>query len=259
MRTAKRVKMIIEYDGSNYHGFQAQNNAITVQEKLVEGINELTKEKANIVCAGRTDAGVHALGQVIAFDTDATIPGERWAIALNNYLPSDINVISSFHVDNDFNPRFHALSKKYTYLILNSSKRTPFWNKYAYCTLGKFEREAIREACQFFVGKHNFRGFCASGSSAKTFERTVHSCKLWEHKDFMGINIVADGFLYNMVRIIVGTLLEIGSKKRSPDVVENLIRSQNRALAGPTAPPQGLYLNKVYYACDLQEEKSTKK
>jgi tRNA pseudouridine38-40 synthase len=242
-----RIKMIIAYDGSGYHGFQMQDNAETVQEALEKGIEKLTGEKTRLVCAGRTDAGVHALGQVIAFDSCAPIPAERWGTALNSALPQDIRVLFSALAADEFNPRFHATRKTYRYLIYRKKEQAVFYRKYALCSTENLNVTSMRQACDYLLGRHNFRAFCASGSSSKTFEREVYSCSLEAVEERLVFKITANGFLYNMVRIIVGTLLEIGKGKQRPEHVEKLITAQDRTLAGPTAPPQGLYLYKVEY------------
>ncbi|MDD2620260.1 MAG: tRNA pseudouridine(38-40) synthase TruA [Syntrophomonadaceae bacterium] len=243
----KRVKLVLEYDGSNYHGFQIQKNADTVQGRLELAISRLSGEKIAMTCAGRTDAGVHALGQVVAFDSSASIPGERWTMALNAFLPEDIQVLKSHYVKANFNPRFDAQSKRYIYKILRNKNRRAFYRNLALCNSENLDIGLMQEACKYIEGQHSFRAFCASGSSAKTFERTVSNCFLAEKNNWLTMEIEANGFLYNMVRIIMGTLLEVGRGKYSPAYIEEIIRSQDRTLAGPTAPPQGLYLKEVKY------------
>lgn len=242
-----RVKLLLEYDGSNYHGFQIQKNADTVQARLEEAIFRLSGERVVMICAGRTDAGVHALGQVVAFNTEASIPGERWAFAVNTFLPADIQVLNSQYIHASFNPRFDALSKRYIYRILRSKEHKVFNRNHALCIHENLDVGLMQEACGFFIGRHNFRAFCASGSSAKTFERLVSKCCLIETGNRLDMEIEANGFLYNMVRIIVGTLLEAGRRKYPPSHIKEIIASRDRTLAGPTVPPQGLYLAEVKY------------
>ncbi|MDR1616536.1 MAG: tRNA pseudouridine(38-40) synthase TruA [Syntrophomonadaceae bacterium] len=242
-----RIKMVIEYDGSEYHGFQMQNNAETVQEELEKGIRKLTGAETRLICAGRTDAGVHALGQVIAFDSCASIPAERWGMALNSVLPEDIRVRFSALAADDFNPRFHALRKTYSYLIYRKKERALFYRRYALCSTENLNIISMRQACDYLLGRHNFSAFCASGNSSKTFEREVYACSLESTEKRLIFKITANGFLYNMVRIIVGTLLEIGRGKYQPEHMERLIIARDRTRAGPTAPPQGLYLHEVEY------------
>lgn len=248
-----RIKAILEYDGSRYHGFQLQKNALTIQEVIEKGIESLIGEKTNILCAGRTDAGVHALGQVIAFDTSSSIPPDKWKFALNSILPSDIRIIESGESREDFHPRFDAIDKKYIYLIHSSYKRRVFLGKYAYCNREALSLPLMRQACSFIMGRHNFKAFCSSGTTVKHFERTVKKCSLTATGTFIKLDITAEGFLYNMVRIIVGTLLEVGRLSYPPQYVEEIILSQDRSKAGHTAPPQGLYLHSVNYDLDKPE------
>lgn len=242
-----RIKLIIEYDGSNYHGFQRQINAHTIQAEIEQGISKLTGENITIISAGRTDTGVHALGQVVAFDTDSRIPFDRWSLALNSVLPPDIRVIKSELAPADFHPRYDAISKIYNYKIYRKEQGKTIFRNYALCMTEPLNIPAMQEACKLIEGTHNFKSFCASGSSVKNFERTVKSCTLTEEWPFVNLEIEANGFLYNMVRIIMGTLLEIGQNNLKPDSITHIIKAENRAAAGPTAPPQGLYMVEVKY------------
>ncbi len=242
-----RIKLVIEYDGSNYHGFQRQENAHTIQAELEKQLLNLCRQRISISAAGRTDAGVHACGQVIAFNTVASIPSDRWSLAVNSFLPDDIRVLGSSEVNADFHPQFHAISKRYAYCIYRKKPAATFYRKYALCNTDPLDIPAMRQACRFIEGRHDFRAFCASGSSVKTFERTVLSCSLTEADDILRLEIEADGFLYNMVRIIMGTLLQVGNHRIPAAEVVSIIESKNRANAGPTLPPQGLYLMSVNY------------
>jgi tRNA pseudouridine38-40 synthase len=243
----KRIKAVLEYDGSGYHGFQIQKNAISIQETIESSIEKLIGYRVSIMAAGRTDAGVHALGQVIAFDTNSSIPADKWKFALNSILPADIRVISSCRVDSDFHPRFQALDKKYIYYIYRRQRGRVFYSPYAYCNQEKLNMEAMQEACKLLLGLQNFKSFCASGSSVKTFDRHIKECQLSQKGPFIQFEICADGFLYHMVRIIVGTLLEVGRSNLEPQDIARIIQAQDRNQAGPTAPPQGLYLHSVNY------------
>lgn len=246
-----RIKLIIEYDGTNYHGSQIQANGHTVQAELQQCIERLTGEKASLLLAGRTDAGVHALGQVAAFDTVATIPAERWQYALNSVLPDDIKIVQSEESQPNFHPRFDAISKTYSYKIYCHSAGQTFFRHYAYCCNDKLDTDVMGQAAQRLEGRYNFRSFCASGSSVKSFERTVFFCRLREEEKFLSLEISADGFLYNMVRIIMGTLLEVGRGNLPPQDIERILTARDRSLAGPTAPAQGLYLVEVKYPHSL--------
>ena len=243
----KRIKIIIEYDGSRYHGFQAQQNAHTIQEEIEQSIYKLTRDKVSIMAAGRTDAGVHALGQVATFDTDSSIPGPKWQFALNSFLPDDIQVLKSEQVSPHFNPRFDAISKLYRYVIYRQKSGHVFYRNYSLYDDESLDIDAMKRACNVLQGTHNFSSFCASGSSVKTFERTITFCRLFEQGPCLIMEIEANGFLYNMVRIIMGTLREVGRGKYPPQYLEDIIAAQNRSLAGPTIAPQGLYLVRVDY------------
>jgi tRNA pseudouridine38-40 synthase len=242
-----RIKLIIEYDGSNYHGFQKQDNARTIQGEIEKQLFNLCREKIRVCAAGRTDAGVHARGQVIAFDTVSSIPATHWPLALKSFLPDDIQVLSSSEVSPDFQPQFHSISKRYAYFLYGQKPCATFYRKYALCNDDPIDTTAMSKACQFIEGCHDFRAFCASGSSAKTFERTVLHCSINEEGPLLRLNIEANGFLYNMVRIIMGTLLEVGRKRIAAEEIVDIIQSRDRTKAGPTVPPQGLYLLSVKY------------
>ncbi len=242
-----RIKMVIEYDGSNYHGFQIQQNAHTIQAEMEKGILNLTGEKSNLMFAGRTDAGVHALGQVVAFDTNSSIPPDKWRFALNSFLPQDIKIVRSEEAAPDFHPRFHALKKHYRYMIYRQSEGTVFYRHYALCNDEILDIGGMKQACQYIKGVHDFRSFCASGSSSRNFEREVNECAIIEEGPFIKLEIEANGFLYNMVRIICGTLLNVGRGIYKPEQIAEVIAAKDRSLAGATAPPQGLYLVSVTY------------
>ncbi|WP_073090766.1 tRNA pseudouridine(38-40) synthase TruA [Thermosyntropha lipolytica] len=243
----KRVKLIIEYDGSNYHGFQVQKNAHTIQAELEKAIIRLTGEKVSLIAAGRTDAGVHALGQVVAFDTASRIPPERWKYALNSVLPFDIRVRESTYVDRDFHPRFHAQSKIYHYIIYRQEKGAVFYRRYAWVNTDPLDIEEMKRAAGYIIGTHDFRSFCSSGSPVKNFTRTVKRLEITDRFPFLLLKIEADGFLYNMVRIITGTLAEIGKGDYPAQAMKDILKARDRKRAGATAPPQGLYLIEVKY------------
>jgi tRNA pseudouridine38-40 synthase len=239
--------MIIEYDGSNYHGFQRQDNANSIQAELEKHVGHLSGGVVTICAAGRTDAGVHARGQVVAFDTASTIPPERWSLALNSFLPENIRVLSSSEAEPHFHPQIHAISKHYAYYLYRQKSGAAFYRRYALCNTDQFDITAMRQACQALSGRHNFKAFCASGGSSKTFERTILNCTLSEVGSMLRLDVEANGFLYNMVRIIMGTLLDVGRKRILVDEIPDILKSRDRTRAGPTAPPQGLYLMSVEY------------
>jgi len=251
-----RIKLIIEYDGSNYHGFQRQDNAHTIQGEIEKQLLNLCREEISVCAAGRTDAGVHARGQVIVFDTVSSIPSAQWTLALNSFLPDDIRVLSSCEASPDFQPQFQSISKRYAYFLYGLKPNATFYRKYALCHAESLDTTAMSRACQFIEGRHDFRAFCASGSSAKTFERTVLHCSINEEGPLLRLDIEAKGFLYNMVRIIMGTLLQVGRKRIAPEEIVDIIQSRDRTKAGPTVPPQGLYLLSVTYPPACHGEQS---
>lgn len=242
-----KIKLVMEYDGSHYHGFQRQLNANTIQAELEQAIYHISRESVAVIASGRTDAGVHALGQVAAFSTETEIPADKWCLALNSFLPDDIRILESEAVSSAFHPQYDALYKSYCYLIYRKKERAAFYRKYALLCDQQLDIKAMQSGCNHILGRHNFRCFCASGSGAKTWERTVHICNLADEGDWLKLNITADGFLYNMVRIIMGTLLEIGRGRFQPEQITEIIASCQRSQAGPTAAPQGLYLCSVRY------------
>lgn len=247
MNQTRRIRMTVEYDGGRYHGFQRQANANTIQAEMEKAICRLTGETATVLGAGRTDAGVHALGQVIAFDTSATIPVERWKPALNTYLPGDIRVVEAEAADGCFHPQFQARRKTYEYRIYRSERGCTLQRNHALCLTISLNLDEMRKAAAYIAGRHDFSAFCASGSRVKSFEREVYRCELQDQWPWLTMQIEADGFLYNMVRIIIGTLLLVGQGKLGADQIPRIIASRDRALAGVTAVPQGLYMLKVEY------------
>lgn len=243
----QRIKLVFEYEGTRYHGLQVQENAHTIQKELESAIHSLSGEWVKMLFAGRTDAGVHAVGQVGVFDTHSSIPPDRWSFALNSSLPEDIRVRRSEAVGADFHPRYQAFSKTYRYLVYRSGAGQVFYRDRALCYREPLDLEQMRQAAALFQGVHDFRAFCASGTSVKTFAREVYSCELCEDPPLLWLEIEANGFLYNMVRIIMGTLLEVGRGRFSAARISQILDSLDRSQAGPTAPPQGLYLLKVSY------------
>lgn len=243
----RNIKLILEYDGTNYSGWQKQPDAKSIQETLENAILKITGEKVNLIGSGRTDSRVHALGQVANFKTNSKIPGNRFVKALNSMLPSDIAVRESMEVDDDFHARFNAIGKEYKYLIYNNKVRSPLKRNYSYFVDYDLDIEKMREALDLFLGTHDFRGFMSSGSSIKTTVRTISNIEFIKKEDIIELSIMGNGFLYNMVRIIVGTLVDIGIGKIDITDISDIIESCDRNKAGHTAPPEGLYLSKVFY------------
>ena len=243
----RKIKLIIEYDGSRYHGWQYQINAISIQEVLSEAIGKITGEDIKPDGAGRTDAGVHALGQVASFTTNSGIPAEKFASALNAVLPQDISVRSSEAAEDGFHARFSARGKHYRYIVLNRRQRAALWTSRAWHVPDRLDFEAMQEAAGYFLGCHSFKAFCAAGYGTSTFERSIFLSRWQRDGDLLIFDTKGDGFLYNMVRIMVGTMTDIGRGRFKPEIIRRAIESGQRGSIGITAPPWGLYLMEVYY------------
>lgn len=244
----KRVKLVVAYDGTAYHGWQIQPAAITVEGVLNRAICELTGEDIQVIGASRTDAGVHARGNVAVFDTDSRIPGEKFSYALNQRLPDDIVIQSSEEVPEDFHPRHRDCRKTYEYTILNRRFPLPEYRHTAYFYYGSLDVEKMQAAADAFVGKHDFAAFCSAGAQVQTTVREIYSLSVKrEAEDLIKISVQGNGFLYNMVRIIAGTLLQVGQGQIEVSRISDIIASCDRAQAGPTAPAQGLKLMEIEY------------
>ncbi|MFV9568477.1 tRNA pseudouridine(38-40) synthase TruA [Thermoanaerobacter mathranii] len=243
----RNIMIVVEYDGTNYHGWQYQKNAITVQEVLQKAIKKVTGEEVNLIGASRTDTGVHALYQVANFKTNTKIPAEKLPYALNSVLPDDIVITQAKDVEDSFHARYSAKRKRYKYLILNRKFRMPTMRNYCWHISYPLNVEKMKKAATYLIGTHDFSAFKASGSSKTSTIRTVYDLIIEKNEDFINIEIEADGFLYNMVRIIVGTLSYVGLGKIGENEVYNILASKDRTKAGITAPPQGLYLIKIIY------------
>lgn len=236
------------YDGTFYHGFQRQKNGLTVQECLETAVKKLTGEEVNIIGCGRTDAGVHALNYTANFLSGTKIPAERLPLALNAYLPHDIRVFEACDADENFHARFSATGKTYIYRIVTGNVYNVFLKNYSWFYPGKLDFEEMEKAARHFLGTHDFKAFMAAGSPRKTTVRTITELKLSKKgEDEIEIEITADGFLYNMVRIIAGTLVYAGCGKIEESEIPDIILSGDRVRAGITAPPEGLALKQTYY------------
>ncbi len=243
----RRVRLVFQYDGTDYHGFQRQPALLTIQGELELALNRVLGEEVVVTGAGRTDAGVHALGQVAAFDTTNPMPVGNLLRALNDALPDAIKLVSAEQVSAEFHPRYDAKGKVYKYRILNRELPSPFINRYAWHVPEPLDVPMMRAAAEKLVGTHDFAAFCASGSSVEKTVRTVRCADLEPEGDLLELRFEADGFLYMMVRIMVGTLVEVGLGRLSPEEVGRALDSRKRSHSGPTAPPQGLSLVKVIY------------
>ncbi len=244
------IKLTIAYDGTHYHGFQKQSGTglQTIQETLEGRLGRVLGTPVKTFGAGRTDAGVHARGQVVNFKCrDLNIPVERIPLATNRILPEDIAVISAQEVPDDFNAQFSAVSRLYKYYIFNSRQRSPFSRLYSYFEPRWLNVEAMRRAGSMLIGTHDFKSFQASGSPIKYTVREIYECKVEREGSLVEIAFKGNGFLYNMVRILAGTLLNVGLEKIHYSEIPDILKARDRRLAGPTVPPRGLFLEKVNY------------
>lgn len=243
----RRILLTIEYDGTAYSGWQRQQNGLAVQQVVEEALSRATGEKIVITGASRTDAGVHALGQAAHFDTASSIPPEKYPFVLNTMLPRDIRVQSGREVPPGFHARFMTCGKRYTYRIINSRHGSALRrNSHAHVPVA-LDVQAMRDALPLLLGTHDFAAYQASGGTAKTTVRTIRMAELTVHGDELLLTIDGDAFLYNMVRIIAGTLIEIGQHRRDSHAFANAFETLDRLSLGVTAPPHGLELTQVYY------------
>ena len=243
----KNVKLTIEYDGKDFNGWQKQPTKLNIQGEIERAIKDITGEDVELNASGRTDAGVHALGQVANFKTYSNIPVEKFPIALNTKLKRSIRILSAEEVDENFHSRYNCKKKTYRYVINNSENGTAIYRNLEYNFLQKLDIEKMKEAAKYFVGEHDFKGFKASGTSSKSSVRTIYKAEVYKENEKVLIELTGNGFLYNMVRIISGTLIEVGIGKIEPEEITEIINSGERERAGKTLPPQGLYLVKVEY------------
>jgi len=243
----KRYKLIVAYDGSNYCGWQIQPNGITIEEVLNQTLSELMQQPIRVQGASRTDAGVHALGNVAIFDGVTTIPGPRIAYALNQKLPEDIVVMQSEEVPTDWHPRFCQSIKTYEYSIKNAKlpdptkRHTHLWMSY------DLDLEKMKETAKYFVGEHDFANFCRANVDVKSTIRTIYELDLQQHQDVITVRVRGNGFLHNMVRMIVGALLLVGRGEYSPEQVKDMLDFPNKGVAKITAPAHGLTLVEIKY------------
>ncbi len=241
------IRLDLQYDGTNYHGWQIQPRDITVQSVLMRAVAEVTSRRANIIGCGRTDAKVHALHYVCNFDIDTTVPIERMPHALNAHLPDDIVIRSASIVPDDFRANQSAVKKTYLYRILNTEMPDAFLRNYAWHFKYPLDFEKMRAGAKAFLGEHDFIGFAAAGFTVKTTVRTIYSLDLRKNGNMIEMEICGNGFLYNMVRIIAGTLAYMGNGRIDYRDADAVVASRDRNRAGITAPPQGLFLKEVFY------------
>lgn len=243
----KRMKLTIAYDGTNYCGWQIQPNGITIEEVMNKALSKLTGEGIQVIGASRTDSGVHAMGNVAVFDTNTTIPAEKIAMALNQRLPEDIVVVKSEEVPLDFHPRYCDCSKTYEYHIINTKIPIPTERLTNYFVSYTLDFDKMREAASYLVGEHDFASFCNVRTDVESTVRTITALDILTEGNRVTIRITGNGFLYNMVRIIVGTLIRVGRGFYEPEKVKEILEAKDRKAAGVTAPAHGLMLMKIEY------------
>lgn len=243
----KRIKLTVAYDGTDYCGWQIQKNGVTVEEVLNRALSRLTGEKITVIGASRTDAGVHARGNVAVFDTDARIPAERIAYAVNALLPEDVVVVRSEEVPAGWHPRKCVSVKTYEYRILNREFPDPVRRRDTYFVSFPLDLDRMRQAAGYLKGTHDFKSFCSAQTSVEDTVRTIYSLDVEKAGDLFTVRVRGNGFLYNMVRIIAGTLAGVGRGYFEPEEVERMLEKKDRTKAGVTAPPQGLTLVGIEY------------
>ncbi|NEZ46650.1 tRNA pseudouridine(38-40) synthase TruA [Clostridium niameyense] len=243
----KNIRLKLEYDGTNYSGWQKQKNATTIQQTVEEAIYKATNEQIELIGVSRTDAKVHAKEYICNFTIDSKIPGKNFKKVINAKLPSDIVALDSEEVSLEFHSRFNNRGKTYIYTVLNTSSPIAIGRNYSYHFAHKLNVDNMSEAARYFIGTHDFSAFKSSGSDKKNCVRTITGLEVAREGDYIKFIVSGDGFLYNMVRIIVGTLLEVGIEKRKPHSIKNVIESKDRLKAGPCVPGHGLCLYRVFY------------
>lgn len=243
----KRIRLVVAYDGTRYHGWQIQNNGITIESELNRALSGLLQEEIQVIGASRTDSGVHALGNIAVFDTHSRMPAEKVSYALNQRLPEDIRIQGSDEVPYDWHPRHCESRKTYEYRIYRGQFPMPTKRLYSLFSYHTFDVAKMQEAAAYLVGEHDFKSFCQVGAQVQSTVRTLYQAGVEEQGDDLVIRVCGNGFLYNMVRIIAGTLMEIGQGKRNPEEILSIIEAKDRTAAGPTAPAHGLTLIKYEF------------
>lgn len=247
-----RVRMTVAYDGTAYHGWQLQPGAITIEEVLNKSLSELFGEEIRVIGASRTDSGVHSYGTVAVFDTNTRMPAEKIMYALNQRLPEDIRIMNSEQCEDDWHPRHCESKKTYIYRICSTKVPNPQYRLYAHQTRYSFDVEKMEQAAKYLIGEHDFKSFCSTDTCATTTVRTLYEASVSAEDIPMAgkmitIRVCGNGFLYNMVRIIAGTLMEVGVGRMEPEQVKVILESVDRCSAGPTAPACGLTLYSYEY------------
>ena len=243
----RNIKLTIEYDGKCYNGWQKQPNKLNIQGEIERAIYNITKEEVDLIGSGRTDAGVHALGQVANFKTNSQISIEKLPLAINSQLKNSIVIKEAEEVNERFHSRYNAKRKTYRYIINNSKCGTAIYRNLEYSYPFKLDAEKMKQASKYFEGEHDFKAFKSSGTSSKNSVRTIYKAIVKQEGEKIIIELTGNGFLYNMVRIISGTLLDVGLGKIQPEEIPEMIESKDRERAGKTLPAHGLYLVEVKY------------
>ncbi|MCI8655264.1 MAG: tRNA pseudouridine(38-40) synthase TruA [Clostridia bacterium] len=243
----RNIKLTIEYDGKDFNGWQKQPNKLNIQGTIERAIEEITGEQVELTASGRTDAGVHALAQVANFKTNSKLPIEKFAIAINSKLKKSIVIKEAEEVDERFHSRLTCKQKTYRYVINNTYNGTAIYRNLECHIPTKLDVNKMKQAAQYFIGEHDFKAFKASGTSSKSSVRTIYNAKVYEENGRIYIELTGNGFLYNMVRIISGTLVDVGLGKIKPEDIIDIIKTGKRENAGKTLPAHGLYLIKVDY------------
>ncbi len=255
MVTTTKIVLVVEYDGTRYYGFQLQATLPTIQGEMEKALWELTGERMRVMAASRTDAGVHAKGQVVSFRTKSPLPPQTFVNGLNHYLPRDIAIKAAYRVGDSFNVRRDAISREYNYYILNSLTRSPIRDGFSYRVGGHLDIEAMNQACQVLIGEHDFISFASSmGMETKNTVRRVYQAEMEKDGELVVFNMVANSFLPHQVRNTVGTLIRVGLGKMQVDEFCSIIEMKKSGLVGPTAPACGLCLMQVNYPHPFEEE-----
>ncbi len=246
-----RYALLVQYDGTDFNGFQIQNSGRTIQQELESALKILCKENVRVTASGRTDSGVHALGQVVHFDLQSKMQMQKICISLNGILPRDISVKNCYEVRDDFHARFSAVSREYLYLIYNYPLRAPFMKHRAMWINHDFDYEYFSETASFLVGEHDFASFCKKISAGAGTVRKIESINVCREDELIRVTFRANAFLHNMIRIIVGTIVQMYREGREPAYIRTILAGKGREHGGFTAPPYGLYLHRVDYAPPL--------
>ena len=243
----RNIKLTIEYDGKDFNGWQKQPTKLNIQGEIERAIEQITGEKVDLIASGRTDAGVHSLGQIANFKTESKLPIEKFPVALNSKLKKSIRIQNAEEVEENFHSRYSCKQKTYRYIINNSKEGSAIYRNLEYHMPIKLVIKSMEKAIKYFEGEHDFKGFKASGTSSKNSVRKIYKAEIKKDGDRILIELTGSGFLYNMVRIIAGTIVEVGLGKIKPEDIPNIIESKDRTKAGKTLPPYALYLVKVEY------------